>query len=270
VIHSKAERARYDALRQQHLNRARQSAYRSTDSGQDVGQSHYQQFNDPQTDQEFADFIQSIFGGSSQGFSGGQSHRAHAQPSHKGQDVEIEFPLFLEETLVDTVKPIEFILPQRDSHGRVIEQKKTLNVKIPAGVVNGERIRLKGQGAASRGKGANGDVYLQIHLVPHPTFDVDGHNLSIVVPIMPWEAALGCKINLPTLQGKVQMNIPPNSQTGQRLRLKGKGLVSKKVQGDLYAVLKIVNPPSSDAASTKLWKELAEQVDFDPRSNWGK
>jgi curved DNA-binding protein len=262
IIHNKDERAKYDELRRNYQNRTHQ---RQANYGQDNGssQSYYQQ-SDPQTDKEFSDFINSIFGG-------GFEHGGHRQTrSQKGQDVEIDFPVFLEETLVDTVKPIEFMLPQRDSSGRVSEVKKSLKVKIPAGSVNGERIRLKGQGGPGVGNGPNGDLYLQIRLAPHPLFDVDGHNLNIVVPLAPWEAALGTKINLPTLSGKIQLTIPPNSQSGQRLRIKGKGLVSKKVQGDLFAVIKIVNPTSSDEASNKLWKELAETVHFDPRSNWSK
>jgi curved DNA-binding protein len=162
------------------------------------------------------------------------------------------------------------MLPQRDSTGRVSEVKKSLKVKIPAGSVNGERIRLKGQGALGSSNGQNGDLYLQIRLVPHPLFDVEGHNLNIVVPLAPWEAALGTKINLPTLAGEIQLTIPPSSQTGQRLRIKGKGLVSKKAKGDLFAVIKIVNPTVSDDVSKKLWEELAEKAHFDPRSNWSK
>ena len=95
------------------------------------------------------------------------------------------------------------MLPQRDSSGRVSEVKKSLKVKIPAGSVNGERIRLKGQGGLGSANGPNGDLYLQIRLVPHPLFDVEGHDLNIVVPLAPWEAALGTKINLPTLAGKI-------------------------------------------------------------------
>ena len=257
VIHNKQERAKYDELRRNQQNRARHQQAGSS-------QGNYQQHGDPQTDQEFSDFINSMFGGARGGF---QQGRARAQ---KGQDVEIEFPVFLEETLVDTVKPIEFMLPQRDNNGRVTESKKSLKVKIPAGVVNGERIRLKGQGAPGSANGPNGDVYLQIRLVPHPLFDVEDHNLSIVVPLAPWEAALGTKLNLPTLSGKIQLTIPANSQSGQRLRVKGKGLVSKKHKGDLFAVIKIVNPPTSDEASKKLWADLAEKAQFDPRSKWSE
>ncbi|WP_158966274.1 DnaJ C-terminal domain-containing protein [Paraglaciecola sp. L3A3] len=264
VLHNKEERAKYDELRRHQQSRARQQQNNYA-SNNGSAQSHYQHQSDPQTDKEFADFINSMFGRGRGGFEQSRSGAPHAQ---KGQDVEIEFPVFLEETLVDTVKPIEFMLPQRDSSGRVTEQKKSLKVKIPAGSVNGERIRLKGQGGLGSANGPNGDLYLQIRLVPHPLFDVEGHNLSIVVPLAPWEAALGAKINLPTLTGKIQLTIPANSQSGQKLRLKGKGLVSKKSKGDLFAVIKIVNPASNDDASQKLWAELAEKANFDPRSNW--
>lgn len=108
------------------------------------------------------------------------------------------------------------------------EIPKTLNVKIPAGVVDGQRIRLKGQGTAGENGGENGDLWLTIRIAPHPLFDVKGHDLEIVVPIAPWEAALGTKIAIPTLKDKILLTIPPASQAGQRLRIKGKGLVSKQ------------------------------------------
>lgn len=111
----------------------------------------------------------------------------------------------------------------------MIEQEipKTLNVKIPAGVGNGQRIRLKGQGTPGENGGPNGDLWLVIHIAPHPLFDIVGHDLEIVVPVSPWEAALGAKVTVPTLKESILLTIPPGSQAGQRLRVKGKGLVSK-------------------------------------------
>lgn len=265
VIHNSQERAKYDELRQHHLNRARNHQANSAS-----GQGYSQQYSDTQGDQEFSDFINSMFGSGRGGFNPGGQRRNTQTSRQKGQDVEIEFPVFLEETLVDTVKPVEFKLPQRDAAGRVVEQLKSLKVKIPAGVGNGERIRLKGQGGAGTAQGENGDLYLQIRFVPHPLFDVEGHNLNIVVPVSPWEAALGTKLELPTLSGKIQLSIPANSQSGQRLRIKGKGLLNKKIKGDLFAVIKIVLPPHSDEVSQKLWNELAQHNQFDPRSTWSK
>lgn len=149
------------------------------------------------------------------------------------------------------------------------EIPKTLNVKIPAGVVDGQRIRLKGQGTAGENGGENGDLWLTIRIAPHPLFDVKGHDLEIVVPIAPWEAALGTKIAIPTLKDKILLTIPPASQAGQRLRIKGKGLVSKQKSGDLYAILKVVMPPKVDEKTHSLWQQLAEaQADYNPRKNW--
>lgn len=141
-------------------------------------------------------------------------------------------------------------------------------MKIPAGVGDGERIRLKGQGAPGLGGGANGDLFLIIRIAPHPLFDVDGSNLQLVVPLAPWEAALGGSIEMPTLSGKITLTIPAGSQSGQKLRIKGKGLVSKKGTGDLYAILKVVMPPTPDEKTRELWKQLSEQVSFNPRTGW--
>lgn len=263
VLHSPKERAQYDELRRHHLNRSSGQQRSANGSG------NYQQ-SDPQTDQEFSDFINSIFGARHGGFEHGRQHSGGSTRRQKGQDIELEFPMFLEETLVDTFKPVTFSLQQREANGRMTEQPKSLKVKIPAGVANGERIRLKGQGGPGTTKADNGDLYLQIRFVPHPLFDVDGHNLSIVVPIAPWEAVLGTKAKFPTLNGSIQLNIPANSQSGQRLRIKGKGLLNKKQQGDLYAVLKIVVPSVNDDASKALWTELADKSQFEPRASWSK
>ncbi|MCL2893201.1 curved DNA-binding protein [Brenneria tiliae] len=215
---------------------------------------------------DFSDFFESIFGARA---GAGQRASAHAPHSGRGQDFEMEVPLFLEETLVEQTRPISYRLPVYDELGRQTKEiTKTLNVKIPAGVGNGERIRLKGQGSAGVGGGPNGDLFLVIRIAPHPLFDIDGHDLHIVVPLAPWEAALGATIEVPTLTGKIALTVPPGSQSGKRLRIKGKGLVSKKGAGDMYAILKVVMPPKPDEKASALWKQLAEQAAFNPRDGW--
>lgn len=182
----------------------------------------------------------------------------------------MELAVFLEETLSSESKQISFKVPQHSANGqRMADITKTLNVKIPAGVTDGERIRLKGQGAPGVAGGEKGDLYLIIRLAPHPMFDVEGHDLIITVPIAPWEAALGTKVAVPTLTGKINLTIRPDSQNGQRLRVKGNGLLNKQGQrGDLYAQLKIVMPKSTDEATKALWEKLAEQAAFNPRAQW--
>jgi len=183
--------------------------------------------------------------------------------------VEMELAIFLEETLSAESKQVSFKVPQHNAAGqRVADVTKTLNVKIPAGVADGERIRLKGQGAPGVAGGENGDLYLIIRLAPHPKFDVEGHDLIITVPLAPWEVALGTKVAIPTLTSKINLTIRPDSQNGQRLRIKGNGLLNKQGQrGDLLAQIKVVLPPSNDA-TRELWKALADKAAFDPRAQW--
>ncbi len=215
---------------------------------------------------DYSDFFESLFGAA------GRTQGPGRSSGRRGQDVEMELPILLEETLADEAKKIAFQLPQYSADGRPLAPiSKTLNVKIPAGVSDGERIRLKGQGAPGLGGAANGDLYLIIRLVPHPLFDVEAHNLILTVPLAPWEAALGSKVTVPTLDGKIHLSIPANSQSGQRLRIKGKGLMNKLGErGDLYALFKIVIPAQADEPTRALWAQLAEQAAFDPRAEWSK
>jgi len=219
--------------------------------------------------EDFSDFFNSVFGG---GFNQRQrSHQADdfSEFSNHGQDAEIEVPVFLEDLFSEASKTIQFSMPSIEN-GQIKQVNKTLKVKIPAGVSDGERIRLKGQGGKGQGQGRNGDLYLHIRLVPHPMFDVEGHNLVLTVPVMPWEAALGSKVEVPTLSGKINISIQPNSQAGQKLRIKGKGLKTKTGFGDMIAVLKIVIPTTTSDEEKALWQQLAQLDHDDPRSEWSK
>lgn len=270
VLHNSEKRAEYDELR---LARSRGFDPRNRQAGPDFnsnsGFNSGTGFGTADADQDFAAFFNSIFGSEN-----ARNRQSRQQPHHddvnlhRGRDLEMEWPVMLEDTLADTTKPIEFMIPHYDNQGQLHETKKTLNVKIPAGVSDGERIRLKGQGAPAQGVGTHGDLYLRIRLIPHPLFDIEGHNLILTVPIAPWEAALGAKITLPTLNGKINLSIPPNSQSGQRLRIKGKGLVNKNGMGDLFATLKIVNPKIANENVKQLWTQLANTASFDPRAEW--
>lgn len=207
----------------------------------------------------FSDFFESLFGGG--GFA--------RERVRRGQDVEMELPVFLEELVSGKPRPVAYRVPQTDEHGRRMpDQERHLNVKIPAGVSDGEVIRLKGQGAPGMGSASAGDLYLRVRLVPHPMFDVEGHNLMVTVPVAPWEAALGIRVEVPTLSSNIQLSIPPNSQNGRKLRIKGKGLPGKAGTGDLYAVIKVVMPPADSPEVKALWQRLAKETDFDPRTRW--
>lgn len=267
VLHSAEKRAEYDALCA--------ARSRGFDGRPDL---HNQGFNgkgfdaqqDAASNRDFADFFNAIFGQS-----GSRQRQQHRQPvsdeethAQKGTDVELEWPMMLEDTLLDSSQQIEFVIPAANAKGAQQPLKKSLKVKIPAGMRDGERIRLKGQGAAAAGHVPAGDLYLTIRLLPHPLFDMDADNLLLILPLAPWEAALGKKITVPTLSGKIQLQIPANSQAGQRLRVKGKGLVRKKSTGDLIVILKIVMPATVDDSSKTLWSQLADSASFDPRREW--
>lgn len=222
---------------------------------------------------DFSDFFEEIFGrASNRADSGWQGRRTQTVYSAKGQDVEVEMPLFLEETLSGEKRKISFRVPNYDTSGRrLADIKKTLDVKIPAGVKDGERIRLKGQGSPGIGNGPDGDLYLRIRFIPHPLFDVEGHNLILTTPLAPWEAVLGTKINVPTLTGNIKLTVPENSQSGQRLRVRGKGLSKRNgKKGDLFIVFKITIPEKSNEKSLELWKKLSEESNFNPRAEWSK
>ncbi|AHM72202.1 curved DNA-binding protein [Yersinia hibernica] len=259
VLKDAEKRAEYDELRL-HRNDPRfgQAAYGGGGPqwhGSTGGGTH-----------DFSDFFESFFG---QRASSAQHSSHRASHGVRGQDLEMELPIFLEETLAEQTRSISYQIPTIDAAGFPgAETTKTLKVKIPAGVGDGERIRLKGQGAPGMAGGANGDLFLIIRIAPHPLFDIDGQNLQIVVPLAPWEAALGASVEIPTLTGKIALTIPAGSQGGQRLRIKGKGLVSKKGTGDLYAILKVVMPPKPDEKTRALWQQMSELAAFNPRTGW--
>ena len=215
---------------------------------------------------DFSDFFSSIFGARGDGFGGGQRRST----GRKGQDVEMQLSVFLEETLSTESKQISFQVPQYDASGRHVSNTvKSLNVKIPSGVTDGERIRLKGQGAPGIGGGANGDLYLIVKFAPHPKFEVEGENLVITVPVAPWELALGTEVAVPTLTGKINLKVPAGSQNGQRMRAKGHGLLNKGGQrGYLFIQLKVVMPKEASEEVLELWKALADSAAFDPRKGW--
>ena len=218
---------------------------------------------------DFSDFFSTLFRNANQQspFADAAAGRGdfaewgEARPQ-RGQDVESDLPVFLEDTIKESTQSVSF---------QIGNTKKTLKVKIPAGTGNGERIRLKGQGTPCPDGTANGDLYLRVRLVPHHLFDVEGHNLVVVLPLAPWEAVLGAKVEVPTLAGNLLLTIQANSQNGQRLRLKGKGLPNKQGKhGDLYAVINVVVPPAGNADTNTLWKKLGEASKFDPRAEWRK
>lgn len=206
---------------------------------------------------QFSDFFDTMFGRGRQ--PGGQGWYAM-----RGDDVHHRLGIFLEEAFNGAEKVISLRMPEVDGEGRVRQRQRNLKVKIPAGVTDGQHIRLRGQGAPGTGGAEAGDLYLEIQLAPHPLYAVDGRDLTMKLPVAPWEAALGATVRVPTLAGAVQLKVPAGAQSGTRLRLKGKGLPGKPA-GDLYVSLQLAMPPDQTERSKALFQELAEEVPFNPR-----
>ncbi|HEX5685142.1 MAG TPA: DnaJ C-terminal domain-containing protein [Ideonella sp.] len=214
----------------------------------------------PGEDMDFSDFFESLFGRRAQGA------RAHGPRHAAGTDHHAKITIDLEDAYRGARRSVSLRVPVADAHGHVAWQERQLDVNIPKGVREGQHLRLAGQGAAGRGGGPAGDLYLEIAFNPHPHFRVDGRDVFLNLPIAPWEAALGATVTAPTPEGSVQLTIPPGSSSGRKLRLKGKGLPGNPA-GDLYAVLGITVPAADSAEAKEAYAALARSfAHFNPRS----
>ncbi len=212
---------------------------------------------------DFSDFFDSMFGGG--GFDRASGGRRHFKG--RGEDLHSRVTISLEDTYHGAMRNISLQVPQINSQGIVQYQlqPKTFHVKIPKGVTAGQQIRLSGQGGPGQGGGANGDLYLEVEFAKHPLFTVRGKDVYLQLPIAPWEAALGTKIAVPLISGKVDLKIPEGSGFAKKMRLKGKGLPAK-VPGDFYIVLSIVTPKAATAAQRKIYTDMEKQfTHFNPR-----
>lgn len=204
---------------------------------------------------DFSDFLDSMFGGRAPH---GDPFGAHFHDARaRGGDERAKIVVTLEEAFHGGERSLSV------KSGRGATRK--LKVKIPAGIQEGQQIRLAGQGRTGPG-GRSGDLFLSVEFAPHPIFRMQGRDVHMNLPITPWEAALGATVKVPTLGSKVDLKIPAGSQTGRKLRLKGKGLSGSKA-GDQYVTLQIVTPAADDEAAKRFYRSMAEKFDFDPRKN---
>jgi curved DNA-binding protein len=213
-------------------------------------------------DSGFSDFFASLFGSRSPfGRGGGRRSGGFAR---SGEDHVAKIQIDLEDAYRGGTQMIELKSPQLAEDGRVVVKPRTLRVTIPAGVIEGQRIRLAGQGSAGVGGGPAGDLYLEISFRPHRLFQVEGRDVTLTLPIAPWEAALGATVQTPTLAGPVDLRIPPGAKSDQKLRLKGRGLPGP-TPGDQYVVLKIVLPPVTTPEARALFEKMKKELPFNPR-----
>jgi len=154
----------------------------------------------------------------------------------------------------------------RGGRRRITLDGRSYEVNIPAGVVDGQRIRLAGQGGQGSEGAAAGDLYLVVRLAPHPRYRVEGRDISVDLPLAPWEAALGASVAIDTPGGEAKVKVPPGTSTGRRLRLRGRGMPHPRGRpGDLYAEVKIMVPPQPTGEERRLFEQLASVSTFDPR-----
>ncbi len=234
------------------------------------GPGDFSQFGgfQPGDAEDFADFFESIFSGMhGRGFrqaQGGDPFAAFRGGPGPSRDVSARMTITLEEAWAGAEKRLRLSVPQPGGGAR----KKTLKVRIPAGVTDGRKIRLRGQGHADPRGGAAGDLLVEIAVAPHERFTLDGRDVRLTVPLAPWEAALGGRIKVDTLGGPVEVKVPAGTGSGGRLRLRGRGLPGGPA-GDQYLEFRIVVPKTLDAEERALFEQLAARSAFDPRGDGG-
>ena len=211
--------------------------------------SHHFEF----TGSNFGDFFESIFGSAA---ASGTANR-HESFRMRGSDRTVAVLI----TLEDSFYGREQFLELGGTHGPA----RRIKFMVPRGITQGQHIRLAGQGMAGYGGEPAGDLLLEIGFLPHPKFTVDGRNTRAILPITPWEAALGAKVEVPTLGGKVAMTIKPGVQAGQRLRLAGRGLPGAPV-GDHIIELALIMPAVDSDTKREIFEQMRETMAFNPRS----
>ena len=208
----------------------------------------------------FSDFFEQLFGGARRG-GGGFGGARGQQFAERGNDVEGDIMVTLEEAMRGSVREVNV----RHTIGRSLKTE-THQVKIPPGVTEGQKLRLSGRGEPGANGGEAGDLYLRVRLAKHPDFEVDGHNLIHETELAPWEAVLGTELSVPTLDGPVKIKIAPGTQSGQKLRVRGRGLPQRDgTRADLMVVTRIVTPARLSDGEKKLWEQLARESKFNPR-----
>ncbi len=267
VLKDPEKRREYDELRKMGAS-SRDGQFRPPPGWQSSAEFTGGGFTDADA-AHFSDFFEAMFGRGGDARHYTSRQKGQRNYSMRGEDIHAQLSLFLEEACQGIERQITYQVPEISELGQILHRHKTLKVKIPAGVSNGQIIRLKGQGGPGVGGAPNGDLFIEIRLAPHPVFSVDDKDLILTLPVSPWEAALGASVTVPTPTGSCEMKIPANSNSGNKLRLKGKGLPGDP-PGNLIVILKIVLPENLDDKAKGLLNALAEATPFDPRKDLAK
>ncbi len=212
---------------------------------------------------QFSDFFESLFG---RGFARGG--RGRAEFHARGEDAYAKVLVDLDDAYHGASRSLTLKTTELGPDGRPRVKERTLNVRIPKGVHQGQHIRLAGQGDPGIGQGKPGDLYLEIEFRPHPFYHAEGRDVFVDLPVAPWEMALGATVKAPTPNGVVDLKVPPGSAAGRKLRLKGRGIPGNPA-GDLYVVLKVVLPPADSETAKQAYQEMKRTLNFNPRAHLG-
>jgi curved DNA-binding protein len=241
VLKDSEKRAAYDQLGRDY--RPGQQFRPPPDWEQRFGQSGTHRFSDLNG---FSDFFSSLFG-TGAGMTGGGGPGGYAQPEADGGQIDVS----IEEAYAGTRRRVT---TRENGRARVVD------VQIPAGVTDGQALRVGGSGG-------RGNLILRVKLRPHPIFSLQGKDVQVELPLAPWEAALGAKVAVPTLGGTVELTIPAGAQAGQKLRLRGRGLPGTP-NGDQFVLVKIVTPAAETAQAKEAYERMRREFDFNPRAAW--
>ena len=211
---------------------------------------------------DFSDFFAELFGGRM----GAGTRQTHHRM--RGEDHHAKIMLDLEDSYHGATRSLTLRMPKLDGQGRTVLAEHMLNVRIPKGVYAGQVIRLAGQGGPGHAGEAAGDLFLEVHFKPHGRYRIENKDIYATLPVAPWEAALGATVKIPVPDGLIEVRVPENSQSGRKLRLKGRGIPAA-TPGDLYLVLEVVLPPAATEKAREFYQTMAQELAFNPRQNLG-
>ena len=256
VLGDAEKRAAYDDLGRGRQFRAGQEFRPPPDWGRGFGGAGGQPgpggFGDGDSSDFFADLFANLGG-----------RRRQQYTPQRGDDSHATITIDLADAFHGATRNISLMVADRDAQDRIVTRERTLSVNIPKGVTAGQQLRLSGQG--QRGEAGPGDLYLEIQFRPDPRYRVDGRDVFETVPVTPWELALGADIDVTTPSGKVTVSVPAGSQTGRKLRLRGRGIPGKEA-GDLYLLLEVALPPANTDKARELYRTMAREMAFNPRA----
>ncbi len=214
----------------------------------------------------FSDFFETLYGREFR-TAGGRSGSGRGFQM-RGEDHHARVMIDLEDSYRGATRSITLQISELDPAGRIKTHPRTLSVRIPKGIRRGQQIRLNGQGGAGHGGADPGDLYLEVEFNLPGHYRVEGADLYLDLPLAPWEAALGARVKVPTPAGAVDLKIPPGSQAGKKLRLKGRGIPARQ-PGDLYVVLQISLPQVENERQRQFFEDMKREFSFSPRARMG-